>query len=210
MWRMIDGGRALALGIVFTGIVAMSTGYAADPAEAQAQQAAPKVAEPVPPAEAGLSRSAIELNNLEQQISVALRQLELTEGQARIEEAQERASGVKRGTNEIPELIGISGVGRSLRAKFLSGNSVVVVGPGEWVSSEWRVDAVTPDGVQMLRRDGKSRYHVAFGHKPAPSSLSAPSGSAVLDIGRGAAPTSSAPIPVSIGPTRAGVGPAGN
>ena len=123
----------------------------------------------VPPAEAGLSDKALRLNTLESELALALKGLQLDSTNAQRNDLSAKVSGVRQGTNQVPELIGISGVGGVFRAQFLSGNAMVDVGVGDWVSADWRVYRLSSGGVELAKRDGKGRHQVLFGQRPVSS-----------------------------------------
>lgn len=123
----------------------------------------------VPPAEAGLSVKALRLNGLESDLALAIAGLKLESTTAQRNDLSAKISGVRQGTNQIPELIGISGVGGVFRAQFLSGNAMVDVGVGDWVSSDWRVARLSGGGIELAKRGGNERHQVLFGQRPVSS-----------------------------------------
>ena len=133
--------------------------------------AAPVLATPmeVPPAEAGLTARALRLNSMESELALALKGLQLDTANAQRNDLNTKISGVKSGTNQVPELIGISGARGVYRAQFLSGSAVVEVGVGDWVSSDWRVSKLSSAGVELAKRGSNARHQVIFGQQPVSS-----------------------------------------
>lgn len=153
---------------------------AQEPPAPQASQAlassapvtAPAQPEPVKisPAEEGLSERALQLNDLDQRLAIAVKTLQLANTAAQQQEAEQKLGMVRSGRSSVPELVGVTGVGRNLTAEFLSNNALVRVGAGDYVTEDWKVEAISASTVTLLRRGGKQRTTIQFGHKPqAPS-----------------------------------------
>jgi len=75
-----------------------------------------------------------------------------------------------RATIGAPELVGIRGSPRRLRAEFLVGGALVRVGPGEFVSDEYRVVEIGIGGVMLENAKNSVRERLFFG-RPQPDGL---------------------------------------
>lgn len=173
MCRTVEGLIACVLALA-TGVawaadppVNGTTGSAPTPAQQAPQM--PMAPVEVPPAERGLSTKAKRLNEIESDLSLALAGLKLDNAQAQRNDLTQKLTGVRQGTNQLPELVGISGVGGVYRAQFLSGQALVDVGVGDWVSSDWKIARLTSAAVELVRRDSKARHQVLFGQRPVSS-----------------------------------------
>lgn len=158
---------------LFLGLLASASAFAQAPATAPAAQpAAPApVSTPVavPPAEAGLSKKALDLNAMESELAIALKALQLDSTNAKRKELNAKISGVREGTNQVPELIGISGARGIYRAQFLAGSAVVDVAAGDWITGDWRIARIAESGVELARRGSDQRHQVLFGQRPVSS-----------------------------------------
>lgn len=125
---------------------------------------------PVTPAEEGLSNTAQQLSDMDAKLAVALKSLDLQSTQAKSNEIAKKLGDVKSGLSSVPELVGVSGVGKRLTAEFLATNAIVRAGAGDWITSDWKVEAITSSQVTLSRRGSKALEKINFGHKPVSAS----------------------------------------
>lgn len=166
MSRTINALAILGLALAVPAF-AQAPAATAPPAPPVNTNAATPVA--VPPAEAGLSRKALELNGMESELALALKALQLDSANAQRKELNAKISGVREGTNQVPELIGISSARGVYRAQFLAGAAVVDVGSGDWITGDWRIVRIADSGVELARRGSDQRHQVLFGQQPVSS-----------------------------------------
>ena len=169
MSRLISA-FAILFGLV-AALASAQTPPTTPPSNANVQapaQVAPATPTPVPvtPAEEGISAKAKNLADMDQDLALALKKLQLGTTQAQQNDVDRKLGSVVTGINTVPELVGLSGVGNKLVAEFLTNNAIVRVRAGDWVTSDWRVDDVTPNGVSLARRGSKQHEQILFGHRP--------------------------------------------
>lgn len=198
MSRMVNllAPLALALGLSGPALAQAPNVQTLPPATASAVTLTPVE---VPPAEAGLSDKSMRLNAMESDLAIALKGLQLDSTNAQRNDLSAKVNGIRQGTNQVPELIGLSGVGGVYRAQFLAGNAMVDVGVGDWVSADWRVVRMSGSGVELAKRGSDQRHQVLFGQRPVSSKeiaadIAAAAATATLSSG----PVSSRPLPSSL------------
>lgn len=123
----------------------------------------------VSPAEDGIALKAQKLSAIEADLALAMGSLKLATTEAANRDVQTKMTGVKSGTNTIPELVAISGTSRHLQAEFLAGSAVVRVVAGDWITQDWRVVSLSPNGVSLARKGGREKHEIVFGNRPTSS-----------------------------------------
>ena len=125
----------------------------------------------------GIAGPLMELVNLEREVANARRGNELLETHVERQELQAKLN-TQGATLEVPELVALYGYGDNLLAEFLVGRALLTARPGDWVTSEFRLERVLANGVELRKRDGSVRTAL-FGRMEAPGNLarSAPTAS---------------------------------
>lgn len=135
------------------------------PAPAPVVATAPIERAPVPvtPASSGLADDALEHSNLGRDIATAQRRLALLQTTAEIQEVQKGISGQVSGTTDLPQLVRIAGFDGRMSAEFLMAGALIQAQKDDWVSAEWRLTEVLPNGVELTKRGGREKHVLLFG-----------------------------------------------
>lgn len=120
----------------------------------------------VTPAEEGLAAKAQALSNMDAELAVAVKKLQIGTTSVQQQEVDRKLGAVRSGISNVPELVGVSGAASRLTAEFLVNGGIVRVAPNEWITPEWQVVALNGTQVTLARAGGKSRQVINFGHRP--------------------------------------------
>lgn len=135
------------------------------PSTAPAAAAAPTPMT-VAPADEGLSAEGKQLSELRRETARSTQELQLLTAQGQVQTLRKQMGQVTSGTSDIPELVGLQGARGHMVAQFLSGKSILNAAEGQWVTPDWRLIRVLPNGVVMKKRAGGDEKTILYGHEP--------------------------------------------
>lgn len=117
----------------------------------------------LPPAVKGLSPETQTLVNLQRELAIEKAQVAVLEARAQRQELDKAVSGASAGTTGLPQLVGLLSGKDGMVAEFVQGISILQVRTGEWVSAEWRLTRVLPNGVELTSRNGRAKHTLLLG-----------------------------------------------
>lgn len=109
--------------------------------------------------------------NAEQEALTRLaRDFELKQAQIQVLKADKELGelqtsvGIKNEQGDLPQLVGVFKMPKRQWAEFLVGTVVLSASVGEWVTSQWRVQSLLTNGVELADRGGERRT-LLFGNR---------------------------------------------
>ena len=130
---------------------------------AQTAPAASANPDDLPPAVAGLNADALRVSKLNQQISVARKELELYQLQMQAGAMAGQTDNARKGLSVLPELVGITGINNDFVGEFLAGNAILRVRQGGWITSDWQVVTLSATEATVSKRGSAERHTLVFG-----------------------------------------------
>lgn len=163
------GSLALLSGIVAAGAQAQSPEVDAGLVDQLAAPAPTEVAAPAAEPGAGAlatgpkSAQARDLDSVLQKLDRGTAERDLLAVELEVNNLRKELGGNQAGTNQLPQLVGLTVAGSNRWAEFLVGDAMFQVGAGEWVTGEWQVREITPSGVVLRSGDGRKTYTMVLG-----------------------------------------------
>ena len=118
---------------------------------------------PLPSTGDGFSTGALRSGQQQQQIDALQQQVEIMQLRMQMQEIMKKMGATGSGTSEVPMLVGISGARKNVSAEFYTGGALLQARPGEWVTSQWRLSRILPNGVVLSRANGRGQHTLLFG-----------------------------------------------
>ncbi len=125
-------------------------------------------------AKSGLREEAIKMGeeaNAEREALTRLaREFETKQAEIQVLKADKELSdlrtsiGIKNEQGDLPQLVGVFKMPKRQWAEFLVGTVVLSASVGEWVTSQWRVQSLLTNGVELAGRGGERRT-LLFGNR---------------------------------------------
>lgn len=140
---------------------------------------------PLPSTGDGFSNDALRSGAQQRQIDSAQQQLELMQLRMQMNELMKKMQGASANNAELPMLVGISGARQNAIAEFYTGGALLQARPGEWVTSQWRLQRILQNGVVLVKAGSGRSHTLLFGAGTVQGSVQAPSAAAAPVPGAG-------------------------